>query len=103
MNKNTKEREYLDYPPKMEFTLFYKNDRLETEMFSWKGEKLPNDSDIKAKSRVKFIAAWFSLTRGTFGLTMKYLLLTEFEGRTVSYGPSFFLLDLWLKREARGP
>ena len=22
-----------------------------------------------------------------------YLLLTEFEGRTVSYGPSFFLLD----------
>ena len=23
----------------------------------------------------------------------RYLLLTEFEGRTVSYGPSFFLLD----------
>ena len=34
----------------------------------------------------------------------KYLLLTELEGRTVSYGPpSFFLLDLWPKREARGP
>ena len=32
-----------------------------------------------------------------------YLLLTEFEGSTVSYGPSFFLLDLWPKREARGP
>ena len=32
-----------------------------------------------------------------------YLLLTEFEGRTVSYGTSFFLLDLWPKREARGP
>ena len=32
-----------------------------------------------------------------------YLLLTEFEGRTVSYGPSFFLLDLWPNREARGP
>ena len=62
VNKNTKEREYLDYPPKMEFTLFYKKDRLETKMFSWKGEKLPNDSDNKAKSRVKFIAAWFSLT-----------------------------------------
>ena len=29
----------------------------------------------------------------------KYLLLTEFEGRTVSYGPSFFFLDLWPKRE----
>ena len=35
--------------------------------------------------------------------TRKYLLLTEFEGRTVSYGPSFFLLDLWPKRVARGP
>ena len=33
----------------------------------------------------------------------KYLLLTEFEGRTVSYEPSFFLLNLWPKREARGP
>ena len=26
----------------------------------------------------------------------KYLLLTEFKARTVSYGPSFFLLDLYL-------
>ena len=33
----------------------------------------------------------------------KYLLLTKFEGRTVSYGPSFSLLDLWPKREAPGP
>ena len=32
-------------------------------------------------------------------LGIRYLLLTEFEGRTVSYGPSFFLLDLWPKRE----
>ena len=31
-----------------------------------------------------------------------YLLLTEFEGRTISYGPSFFPFDLWPKREARG-
>ena len=30
----------------------------------------------------------------------KYFLLTEFEGRTVSYGPSFFPFDLWPKREA---
>ena len=37
------------------------------------------------------------LSRGT------YLLLTEFEGRTVSYGPFFFPCDLWPKREARGP
>ena len=32
-----------------------------------------------------------------------YLLLTEFEGRTVSYGPSFFPVRLWPKREARVP
>ena len=32
-----------------------------------------------------------------------YLLLTEFEGRTGSYGPSFFPFDLWPKREARRP
>ena len=40
---------------------------------------------------------WAVLSCGT------YLLLTEFEGCTVSYGPSFFLLDLWPKREAHGP
>ena len=43
-----------------------------------------------------------SVEKHTFKIC-KYLLLTEFEGRTVSYGPSFFLLDLWPKREARGP
>ena len=32
-----------------------------------------------------------------------YLLLTEFEGRNVSYGPSFSPFDLWPKREARAP
>ena len=32
-----------------------------------------------------------------------YFLLTEFEGRNVSYGPSFSPIDLWSKREARGP
>ena len=31
-----------------------------------------------------------------------YLLLTEFEVRTVSYKPSFFPFALWPKREARG-
>ena len=44
-------------------------------MFSWKGEKLPNDSEIGPRSRVKFIAALFSLTRGTFGLTLKPKLM----------------------------
>ena len=33
----------------------------------------------------------------------KYLLLTKFKGRTVSYRPSFFPIDLWPKCEACGP
>ena len=33
----------------------------------------------------------------------KYLLLTEFEGCTVGYGPSFFPINLRLERAARGP
>ena len=32
-----------------------------------------------------------------------YLLLTKFEVRTVSEGPSFFPFDLWPKREVRRP
>ena len=32
----------------------------------------------------------------------KYLLQTEFEVRTVSYGPRFFPYDIWPKREALG-
>ena len=44
-------------------------------MFSWKGEKLPNDSEIDPRSRVKFVVAQFSLTRGTFGLTLKPKLM----------------------------
>ena len=36
-------------------------------------------------------------------VTSVYLVLTEFEGRTISYGPSFFPFELWPKREARGP
>ena len=31
-----------------------------------------------------------------------YLLLIEFEGRTVRYGPSLFRSDLWHKREVCG-
>ena len=75
VDKETKEREYLDYPSKMEFSLYYKNNCLQTTMFSWSGEKLPNDSEIGPHSRVKFIAAWFSLSRGTFGLTLKPKLM----------------------------
>ena len=71
----------------MEFTLFYKNDKLElspgtsarrlsaTTIFDWDGKKIPNDSEIGPRSRVKFVAALFSLTRGTFGLTLKPKLM----------------------------
>ena len=36
MNEN--EREYLDYPSKMEFALYYKGDKLQTKIFNWKSE-----------------------------------------------------------------
>jgi len=68
-------REYLDYPSKMEFTLFYKNDKLETSFFSWEREKLDSDTKIGPRSEVKFIAAWFFLSRGNFGLTLKPKLM----------------------------
>jgi len=38
-------------------------------------EKLDNDAEIGPRSEVKFIAAWFSLLRGTFGLTLKPKLM----------------------------
>jgi len=59
----------------MEFSLFYKNDRLETSFFSWEGERLDIDTKIGPRSEVKFIAAWFSLSRGNFGLTLKLKLM----------------------------
>ena len=59
----------------MEFTLFYKNDKLETTIFNLDVVKLPNYTKIGPTSKVKFIAAWFSLTRGTFGLTLKPKLM----------------------------
>jgi len=59
----------------MEFTLFYKNYRLGTKFFSWEKEKLDIDTKIGPKSEVKFIAAWFSLSRGNFGLTLKPKLM----------------------------
>ena len=34
------ERVYLDYPSKMEFTLFYRNDKLGTSFFTWDKEKI---------------------------------------------------------------
>ena len=36
MNEN--EREYLDYPSKMEFALYFKSDKLQTKIFNWKSE-----------------------------------------------------------------
>ena len=68
-------REYLDYSSKMVFTLFYKGDKLQTKFFSWEGEKLDINTNIGPLSKVKFIAAWFSLSHGTFGLTLKPKLM----------------------------
>ena len=70
-------REYLDYPSKMEFALFYQKDKLATKIFDWKSQPLPSESytEVGPQSEVKFIAAWFSLTQGTFGLTLKPKLM----------------------------
>ena len=70
------ERVYLDYPSKMEFSLFYRNDRLDTKFYTWDRKKIEYESvKIGPRSRVKFIAAWFSLTTGTFGATLKPKLM----------------------------
>ena len=67
---------YLDYPSKMEFTLFYRSDRLGTSFFTWDREKIEYESvSIGPRSKVKFIAAWFSLPTGTFGATLKPKLM----------------------------
>lgn len=83
VNKNTKERVYLSYPPKMEFGLFYRGKHIETKFFTSEAEKLPSDSEIGPHCQVKFIAAWFSLSRGTFGLSLKpklmQIMIKEFE------------------------
>ena len=67
------EREYLNYPSKMEFSFWYKDDEMPTILFNESGKKLDNDlvKFMKPYSKVKFVAAWFSLCRGTSGLTLK--------------------------------
>ena len=70
------ERVYQDYPSKMEFNLFFRNDRIATKFFTWDGENLGyNSVKIGPKSKVKFIASWFSITTGTFGATLKPKLM----------------------------
>ena len=75
MNEN--EREYLDYPSKMEFALYYKGDKVQTKIYNWNSEQIPSGkyTEVGSQSEVKFIAAWFSLSRGTFGLTLKPKLM----------------------------
>ena len=73
---NNNKREYLNFPSKMEFTPLYREDRLQTNFFTWKKEKIPYESvTIGPRSKVKFIAAWFSISSGTFGLTLKPKLM----------------------------
>ena len=70
------ERVYQDYPSKMEFNLFFRNDILATRFFTWEREYLGYESvKIGPRSEVKFIAAWFSSTTGTFGATLKPKLM----------------------------
>ena len=57
------------------------------------GQNKQLNSSIYRESRIKCPATLLNI----------YVLLTEFEVRTVSYGPNFFPSDLWPKREARGP
>ena len=37
-------REYLEYPSKMEFALFYQKDKLRTKNFDWKSQPLPSEN-----------------------------------------------------------
>ena len=70
------ERVYLEFSSRMEFNLFFRNDRIATRFFTWDGENLGYDSvKIGQKSKVKFIASWFSITTGTFGATIKPKLM----------------------------
>ena len=60
----------------MEFSPFFRNDRIATKFYTWDGENLGYDSvKIGPKSKVKFIASWFSITTGTFGATLKPKLM----------------------------
>ena len=68
-------REYLDYPSKMEFALYFQKERLKTKMFDAKSQPVEYYTEVGPQSQVKFIAAWFSLSRGTFGLTLKPKLM----------------------------
>ena len=71
------ERVYLDYPSRMEFNLFFRNDRIATKFYTWDGEKNLEYESVKigSNSKVKFIASWFSITTGTFGATLKPKLM----------------------------
>ena len=70
------ERVYQDYSSKMEFNLFFRNDILATRFFTWEREYLGYESvKIGPRSKVKFIASWFSITTGTFGATLKPKLM----------------------------
>ena len=68
-------REYLDYPSKMEFALYFQKERLKTKIFDAKSQPVEYYTEEGPQSQVKFIAAWFSLSRGTFGLTLKPKLM----------------------------
>ena len=50
-------REYLDYPSKMEFALYFQKDRLKTKIFDAKSQPVEYSTEVGPQSQVKFIAA----------------------------------------------
>ena len=56
------EREYLDYPSKMEFALYYKGDKVQTKIFNCNSERLPSEkyTEVGSQSEVKF-SFWFNI------------------------------------------
>ena len=59
----------------MEFALYFQKEKLKTKIFDWKSQPIETYTEVGPQSQVKLIAAWFSLSRGTFGLTLKPKLM----------------------------
>ena len=88
------ERVYQDYQSKMEFSPFFRNDRIATKFYTWDGVNLGYESvNIGPKSKVKFIASWFSITTGTFGATLKPKLMQVSYREAEDIFDKFILVD----------
>ena len=52
-------REYLDYPSKMEFALYFQKERLKTKIFDVKSQPVEYYTEEGPQSQVKFIVLGF--------------------------------------------